>query len=168
MVNIKYIVVIVVIIAVVAAFFIIRNRKNISFDFNLEDNISSILDLVNGRVSQSVTANSLGGYINVPLSTSIKNNKAASVTLNNVLGALTYEGLPIITTDPNSTVLKQVIIPGKQSTVIKDNAMVLINPTSLKFLTELVKGNKPKVKYNFSTNILGKLYTFNNTSTVNK
>lgn len=168
MVNWKYIAIIATIIAVVATFFILRSRKSLSFDFNLGDNISSILDLVNGRVNQAALANGLGGYVNVPLATTIKNNKAASVVLNNVLGALTYEGQPIMTTDPNSAVLKQVTIPGNQSTVVKDNAMVLINPTSLKFLSELVKGNKPKVKYNFSTNILGKSYTFNNTSTVNK
>lgn len=168
MVNWKYIAIIITIIAVVATFFILRNRKSLSFDFNLGDNISSILNLVNGRVNQVDLTNSLGGYVNVPLSTTIKNNKSASVVLNNVLGALTYEGQPIITTDPNSSVLNKVTIPGNQSTVIKDNAMVLINPTSLKFLTELVKGNKPQIKYNFSTTILGKTYTFNNTSTVNK
>ncbi len=167
---VKYILIALAGVLVVGVLIIMSRRKSLSFDFDLGGNISSILDLVSGRYSNPGTGaeRDFGAYINMPLSTIIKNNKPSTVTLNNILGGITYDGQPIIQTNPNSAVLDNVTLPGNQRTTVTDNAQILVNPSSIKFLKELVAGNKPVIKYNFGTTILGKPYQFSNTATVNK
>lgn len=172
MINWKYIVLIVAIIGVLAFLLIWNRRKSLSFDFDLGGNIANILNGVQGRYAMeqarinSDAARGLGFYVDVPLTTIIKNNKAGATVLKNIIGSLSYNGEPIIQTKADSQVLQNVAVAGRGSTPITDNVQLLVNPSSIKFLTELVQGKKPKVNYNFATTIAGKPYSFTNVSQV--
>lgn len=166
MVKIQYILLTLAIIAVLAFLYIMNRRKSIDFDFNLGGNVQNLLGAVQGRYADPASRGA-GFYLDVPLTTIIKNKGAASTTLENILGSISYNGEPIIQTNAGSQILQNVTVPGRSNTPVTDSVQLLINPSTIKFLSELVKGNKPAVKYNFATTILGKPYRFNNTSTIN-
>ncbi len=141
-------------------------RKNIAFDFNVGGNISNLLSSLQTRYAEPSTAKGFGLYLEVPLTTTITNNSAAQVVLENIMGSISYSGEPIFQTKVNSQVLNNVPVAAKSSKPVTDSVQVLINPSSIKFFSELVKGNKPSVKYNFNTTILGKPQTFTNITTI--
>lgn len=154
---------IVLIAAIVVGYFIYRRyQKSISFDFALNKNAASILSDIAGAGSR------IGLYLDVPLTTIIKNNNAATVVLQNIAGAISYNGEAIMQTKPNSAVLQSVSVAGKSNASITDNVQLIINPSTIKFFTELVKGNKPAIKYNFSTLVFGKPQTITNQTTINQ
>lgn len=167
MVKTKYILIAMGVIALLVFAWWMSRRKNLSFDFNLGGNLSGILNSVQGKYADP-EAKGIGFYLDVPLTTIITNKGAAATVLNNVLGSISYNGEAIIQTKADSAVLSNVTIPGKTSTPVTDSVQLLINPASINFLTQLVQGKKPAIKYNFGTTILGKPYQFTNKSTINK
>lgn len=167
MVKWSYIIIALLVIGVLGALYIMSRKKAISFDFDLGGNLQNLLGEIQGRYSNPLTRGA-GFYLDVPLTTIIKNKGAAATTLQNILGSISYEGESILQTKADSSVLQNVTVPGRSSTPVTDSVQLLINPSSLKFLRELVQGKKPVVKYNFATTILGKPYQFTNTSTINK
>lgn len=167
MVNIKYIILALAVIAVLAFIFFMSRRKNISFDFELGGNIADLLGQLQNRSAASGTQKGIGLYIDVPLTTTINNEKAAKTVLENLMGSLSYDGEQIIQTNAGSPNLARVEIPGKDSKTITENVQVLVNGASIKLVTELLKGNKPSIKYNFGASVFGKPYSFTNKSIIN-
>lgn len=167
MVNWKYLAIAALALGIIIFGVIMYRRRSISFDFDLGGNVQNLLGMMQGRYADP-NARGAGLYIDVPLTTIVKNNKAAATTLQNILGSLSYNNEAIIQTKADSTVLQNVTVPGKSSTPVTDYVQLLINPSSIKLLSELAKGKKPLVKYNFAITIFGKPYQFSNTSTINK
>lgn len=167
MVNWKYILLALAVIAAGIGLYIWSRRKSLSFDFDLGGNLQNLLGAVQGQYADPNTRG-VGIYVDVPLTTIIKNKSAGATVLQNILGSLSYDGRPIIQTKADSTVLQNVTVPARGSAPVTDTVQFLINPSSIKFVSELVKGNKPLVKYNFATTILGKPYQFTNNVPVNK
>lgn len=165
MISLKSILITVAILSGLGFLYYLSRRKSISFDFDLGGNLENILGLAEGRMADP---NAKGGiYIDVPMTTIIKNNKAAATTLSNIIGSISYNGESIIQTNADSTVLQNVTVPGKTSQPITDSVQLRINTSSIKFLKELIQKKKPVIKYNFATTISGKPYSFTNTSTIN-
>lgn len=164
----KYWLAILLIIAILLFVLWFTRRKNISFDFNMAGNFSSILSNLTGRYAKSGTEKGIGVYFDVPLTTIIKNDNAAAIVLKNIIGFISYNGEAIMQTRAESTILQDVQVPGKTSKSVTDAVQVLINPSSIKFFTELVKGKKPQVLYNFNTTIFGKPQSFTNRTQINK
>lgn len=167
MINWKYIAIAIAVIAAIVVGILLIKRKSISFDFDLGGNVSDLLGLIQGRMANPANEK-LGLTIDVPLTTNIKNGRKKSVILDSLAGSISYNGVPVMQTNPASTALKNITVPGKESKPITDNVQLLINESTIKFLTELVKGKKVDVQTNFSTVIGGKPYSINKTSTINK
>lgn len=160
----KIFIVVVIVVGIAGVLLYNKLKKSISFDFNLGGDVSGILGLLQGFRAQ----NKAGIYFDVPLTTIIKNNGAAKVLLQSIAGSVSYNGEPILQTKPSSTALAAVEIAKKSSQSVSDNVQLLVNDSTIKFFTELFKGNKPKVAYNFSSLVGGKFKTFSNSTTINK
>lgn len=155
-----------IIAAVIIAFLLVK-RKSISFDFDLGGNLSSLLGLIQGRMANPDNEK-LGLTIDVPLTTNIKNGRKKPTVFDSIAGSISYNGTPVIQTNPASTALRNITVPGNSTTPVTDNVQLLINESTVKLLTELVKGKPVDIQTNFSTIISGKLYSVNKTSTINK
>lgn len=155
-----------IIAAVIIAFLLVK-RKGISFDFDMGSNLSGILGLLNSRYA-SRGNEKIGAYITVPLTTKIKNDRRVATVLSNIGGSIAYDGNPIIQTNPGSSALQSVTVNGRSSTPVSDNVQLLINESSIKFVTELIKGKNPLISYNFGATVKGKPYQFNKTTTLKK
>lgn len=166
MVNLKYLLLALALIAAGIGLYIWSRKRSLSFDFDLGGNIQNLLGNMQAQYNNPATRGA-GIYVDVPLTTIIKNKNAATTVLSNILGSLSYDGKAIIQTKADSNVLQNVTVPGRGSVPVTDAVQLLINPSSIKFVSELVKGNKPLVKYNFATTILGKPYQFTNNVLVN-
>lgn len=166
MVNFKYILLALAVIAAGIGLYIWSRKRSLSFDFDLGGNIQNLLGNMQTQYNNPATRGA-GIYIDVPLTTIIKNKKAAATVLSNILGSLSYDGQAIIQTKADSNVLRNVTVPGNTSVPVTDAVQLLINPSSIKFVSQLVQGKKPLVKYNFATTILGKPYQFTNSTPVN-
>lgn len=173
----------VIIIAALVALFLYSRKKNVSFDFTLGGNFANILSALskanpNPNTFQVYSPDQniptpkfqqgIGFYLDVPLTTIISNKSAAAATFKNIIGSLSYNNEPILQTKADSPVLQDLKVPSKSSLPITDNVQVLINPSTIKFFTELVKGNKPSVKYNFKATLFGVPYSFTNSTIINK
>lgn len=167
MVNWKYIALAAIALGIIIFAIVMYRRRSISFDFDLGGNFQNLLGILQNRYADPNTRGA-GIYLDVPLTTIIKNKNAAATTLQNILGSISYDGEAIMQTNANSTVLDNVTVPGRSSTPVTDSVQLLINPSSIKFVSELVQGKKPLIKYNFASTIFGKPYQFTNTSTINK
>lgn len=156
-------------ILLIAGAFILYNKlkKNISFDFNVAGNAADILGLLESRYAQRGTEKA-GIYFDVPLTTIVKNNSASKIVLENIMGSISYDGEPILQTKANSAALQTVEVGKKSEKSITDNVQLLINKATINFFKELIKGNKPKVLYNFSSIIFGKPKNFTNQTTINQ
>lgn len=143
-------------------------NKNVSLDFTVGGNLLSLLNDIQGRYAQPQAQRGIGIYLDVPLTTIINNKSAGATTLKNVAGSLSYNNEPILQTNPASTALANVKVAGNSSTPVTDNVQVLINGQTIKFFTELIKGNKPVVKYNFKTTLFGVPYSLTNSTAINK
>lgn len=154
----KYWWIIIIAVIVIAYFIIRRYKQSVTLEFSLEENAQNILNNLLG----SKLDIGAGFYVDIPLTTTLKNNNAASIILSNISGALSYNGKSILQTNANSPVLKEVSIAGKSAASITDNMQLLVNTNTIDFFKNLVQGNKPSVKYNFSTVIFGKPQTLTN------
>ncbi len=161
----KIFIAVIIVLGAVGAYLLYNKlKKNVTFDFNVGGNVSDILSLLqNSRMNEKA-----GIYFDIPFSTIVKNNGNAKVLMQNLAGSVSYGGQQILQTKPNSAALASVEVPKKSQQTVSDNVQVLINEATIKFFTELLKGNKPKVNYNFSSLIGGKLRSFSNTTTINK
>lgn len=166
MVKTKYILIIVLLIGLALFLFWLftRNKKNIDFDFNVGGNAADILSQLHSRYAQK----GIGLYFDVPVTTIVKNNSPAKVVLENIMGSVSYNGEPVLQTKANSAALQNMEVSGKSQKSVTDYLQVLVNLSTIKFFTELVKGNKPKVIYNFTSTIFGKPQSFTNSTTINK
>lgn len=167
MVNWKYIAIAIAIVAAIVVGLLLIKRKSISFDFDLGGNITDLLGLIQGRMANPGNEK-LGLLLDIPLTTNIKNGRKKSMVLDSIVGSISYNGMPVLQTNPASTALRNVTVPGKSITPVTDNVQLLINESTIKLLTELIKGKKVDVQTNFSTIIGGKPYSINKTSTINK
>lgn len=159
------------VLVIVAGIFIFRKffASSIEFDFNLGGDAGSILGLLQSRQAAAERSGERGGiYFDIPLTTIVKNKGAAKVVLENIAGSVSYDGQPIMQTRPGSSALSNVEVTAKGSSAITDNVQLLVNESTIKLFQELVKGNKPKVLYNFSTMIFGQPKNFSNSTTINK
>lgn len=168
MISVKTILITLAVLAGLGFLYMLSRRKSISFDFDLGGNLENLLGMVQAASADPNASRGAGIYIDVPMTTFIKNNKRAATTLSNILGSISYNGQAIIQTKADSTVLQSVTVAGKTSQPVTDSVQLLINPSTIKFLTELVQKKKPLIKYNFATTINGKPFSFTNTSTINK
>ena len=166
MISWKTLLIVVAVLATLIALYIWSRRKSLAFDFDLGGNLQNLLGQVIGRYSDPNNRGA-GIYLDVPLTTIIKNKGRAATILSNILGSISYNGESIMQTKADSSVLQNVAVAGRSSVPVTDTVQLLVNPSSIKFLTELVQGKKPVVKYNFATTISGKPYQFTNTSTIN-
>lgn len=179
----KYGLLLLLIVAAIAlgiVLYIKKNKQDISFDFSLDGDLGSILSGMNARqqqqpqqqqrsniaIADNSNAKGIGLYADVPLTSIITNNGTIAKTLTNIVGSIMYNGDNIMQTNANSPALASVLVPAKGAAPVSDSVQILINPSSIKFISELIKGNKPVVKYNFNTNIAGQAYSFSNSSTV--
>ena len=168
MIKIKYILIVVAIIGLALfLYWLFTRKKSISFDFNMDGNVSDILGLLQNRYAQRGT-DKAGLYFDIPLTTIVKNASAGKVVMENIMGSVSYNGEPVLQTKANSPALQNVEVAGKSAKSITDSVQVLVNLSTIKFFQELVKGNKPKVLYNFSSVIFGKPKNFTNQTTINK
>lgn len=167
MVNWKYITIAIAVVAAIVVAILLVKRKSISFDFNIGGNISNLLGLLQGRMANPGNEK-LGLTVDVPLTTNIKNGRKKPAILDSIAGSISYDGIPVIQTNPASTALRNINIPGNSSTPVTDNVQLLINESTIKLLTELVKAKSVDVQTNFSTIVAGKPYSINKTSTINK
>lgn len=159
------------ILVVVAGIVVFRKffARSIEFDFNLGGNAGDILGLLESRLAAAERSGERGGiYFDIPITTLVKNNGAAKVVLQNIVGSVSYDGEPIMQTRPASSALANVDVAAKSSKSITDNVQLLVNGSTIKFFQELVAGKKPRVLYNFSTMIFGKPKNFSNSTEINK
>ena len=113
MVNWKYLAIAAVALGIIIFGVIMYRRRSISFDFDLGGNLQNLLGIVQGRYADPNNARGAGLYVDVPLTTIVKNNKAAATVLQNILGSISYNGEAILQTKADSTVLQNVTVPGK-------------------------------------------------------
>lgn len=157
-----------IIAAATGLFFLWFNRKkDVSFDFAVGGNAANLLSNLQNRYAQG-GAERAGIYLDVPLTTTVNNQKAGAIVMQNLMGAISYDNETILQTKSDSAALQTVTVPAKGKKSITDSVQVLINGSTIKFFSELVKGNKPKIKYNFNTVIFGKPEQFTNQTTINK
>jgi len=162
----------VIILIIIIVLFILWNtrRKNISFDFSIDQNALGLFsNLINmtkrAEISKGISEN-IGLYLPVPITTMITNNSGMPKLLKNIKGSISYNGQTILQTKPDSTVLASVEVPANATKSITDNVQVLANQSSIKLFTELIQGKKPIIEYNFSITVLGKEKTFTNKTTI--
>lgn len=169
---IKYIIIVLVILGVggFLLYWFVFRKKDISLDFNLGGDLTNILSAVQSGLANPPQPNAkgLGIYLDVPLTTIVNNKSAAGIALQNMAGAISYNGDTVLQTNAGSAALQNVQVAAKTSKPVTDNVQVLINPSSVKFIGELIKGNKPSIKYNFGATVAGKPYSLTNTTTINK
>lgn len=151
------------------AYFYFRNPKNrIKFGFNSNSDLRSLLPAIESRYASRSTDKGIGIYLDVPLTAIIKNNSAREVTLNNIAGMLSYEGESIIQTKGDSKVLDNVTVSGKTQKPVSDTFQILINGKTIKFIKEVLKGNKPKLNYNLTAMAFGDVYSFRDSAIINE
>lgn len=163
-----WLLVIMLIVAAVLVVLWFTRKKNISFDFTMGGDMGSILSSLTSRQVQGAASKGLGVYLDVPLTTIINNKSTAAIVLKNLIGSISYNGESILQTNASSTALQSVQVPGKSSTPVTDNVQVLVNPSSIKFFSELIKGNQPVVKYDVKTTLFGVPYSFSNSTPIKK
>lgn len=146
-------------------------KSGVGFDFTINDNPSSFLQLLTGRyaeIKNNPNAKGAGIYLDIPITTTVSNSKSSAIDLKDTMGNISYNNEPIMQTKSDSTALKNINVKANDSTSVTDNVRVLVNPSSIKFFTELVKGNKPKVDYDIQSTLLGDVYNFKDSTVVNK
>lgn len=144
--------------AAAAAYFFFYRKKPLEFDFDLGGDLSTLLGLVTRTAQRS--GDKIGGYIDIPLTTTIKNPNKAVAALQNISGNISYDGENIIQTKPGSASLQNVRIAGKGSQMVSDIVQLMINSGTIKLIDELIKGKNPQVNYNFSATIMGRPVNF--------
>lgn len=144
-----------------AAYFFFYRKKPLEFDFGLGGDLSTLLGLVTRTAQRS--GDKIGGYIDVPLTTFIKNPNKAQAALNNLAGNISYAGENIIQTKPGSANLQSVRIAGKGGQAVADIVQLMINSGTIKLIQELIEGKNPQVNYNFSATVMGRPVNFSST-----
>lgn len=163
-------VLLIVAVLIIAAALYFKNPKNkIDFSFMSDEDLSGLLPSIQGRYSNaSPTEKGIGIYLDVPLTTLVKNKSGKPVTLNNIAGSLSYEGESILQTKAGSDALKEVRVAGKTAQPVTDKFQVLINGKTIKYIKEYLLGKKPKLNYDLTAMILGNVYSFKDATVLNE
>lgn len=146
------------------------NPKNkISFGFDSDKDLGAILPILQGRVANTNQSakNGIGIYLDIPLTTLIKNKSAKEIILNNIAGTLSYAGQSILSTKADSNALKNVTVDGKSQKPVTDTFQILVNGSTIKYIQEYLKGNKPKLNYDLTAMIAGNVYSFKDSAVLN-
>lgn len=133
------IIAVVIVAALVGVYFYYKNfYDNINFRFKV-------------NVKNINPANILSSF---PVSMVIDNNNNGSIVLKNVYARISYLGSPVLETNTNSTVLKEITIPGNvKGFEINDTIQVFANYSSVNLVKEIIKGSKPEVEITVSGKI---------------
>lgn len=155
------------------AYFYFRKPENrISFGFNSDNDLASLLPVLESRyanrTSDSSAQKGIGVYLDVPLTAIVKNRGMKELVLNNIGGTLAYEGENILQTKGDSKALQTVKVEGKGQKPITDTFQVLVNGKTIKYIREQLKGKKPKLNYNLTAMILGDVYSFRDSAILNE
>lgn len=152
-----------------AYFYFSKPENKIKFAFTSNDNLSNLLPVLQGRYASAGAdaERGLGIYLDVPLTAIIKNKSAKEVVLNNIAGALSYEGENILQTSGNSKKLDEVRVSSKSQTPVTDTFQVLVNGKTIKYVKELLSGKKPKLGYNLNALVGGQVYNFRDSTVLN-
>lgn len=151
------------------AYFYFRSpKKKIAFGFSSPNDLGNLLPTIEGRYASRSTDKGIGIYLDVPLTTLVKNKGARELTLNNIAGSLVYEGESIFQTKADSKALETVKVAGKAQRPVTDTFQILINGKTIKYIKEFIAGNKPKLNYNLTAMVLGDVYSFKDSVILNE
>jgi len=137
-------------------------EKNTTFDFSFDNKLSNLLGQIEGRYAQRTSEENergVGVYLNVPLTTLIKNDNALKLNMKDTIFNLSYEGEPIMRTAPDSNGV-DVAIAKKGTMPVTENVEILINGKTIQFIKKWLKKEHPKVEYNIKTKLFGVPYSF--------
>lgn len=143
-----------------------RYGKNVDFDFNF-GNIGGVLGALQNKVEGNQQNQKAGLYLQLPITTIIKNNKSSELNLRDALVELSYEGQKIMRTSPDSNGIN-ANVKAKSSQPVTENVDVLINGKTLSFLKALAMGEKPKLDYKIKTKIFGVTYSFDSSKIIDQ
>lgn len=150
-------------------YFYFSNPKNkISFGFNSDNDLAGLLPAIEGRYANAETQRGIGVYLDVPLTAIIKNKSATEITLNNIGGVLSFEGENILQTKGNSVAFQNVVVEGRAQKPVTDTFQVLVNGKTIKYIKEIIKGNKPALNYNITAMVAGDIYSFRDATILNE
>lgn len=138
---------------------------NINFDFAIDGNIGGILGQLQSSIVQKTppqqfgltnSVSNNGIPINVPVKMTIDNLNSTKIIASNVSAGIKYNGVDIMQTNPNSSVLSKVVIPANtKGYVISDTVQTYVNQNSIQFLTDLIAGKKPTVQISLDASKVG-------------
>jgi len=141
----------------------------VNFNFRVDKDMSGIVNALQTRMASPESERSgVGLYLDIPLTTTVRNDSVAPLSLKNVMGTISYNGDTILQSKADSPVLENIKVEAKSSQPITDSFQVLINKSSIKFFTELVKGNKPLIDYKIKATMFGVPYAFNKSAIINE
>lgn len=141
-----------------------RFISNINFDFNLR-NLTNMLGEIQGRYANPSAQRGMGLYLTVPVDTIIKNSNQGSFNMKDAKIDLSYMGDTILRTAPDSEGVTAKV-GGKDDKPVPTNMEVLINENTIKFVTALIRGQKPQVDYLIKTKLFGLPYSFSNSKVI--
>lgn len=119
---------------------------NLSFS-----NLSGLLSTL-----QSARTTGVGVYLDVPMKLLVDNANKVGVNLQDFFANIKYNGETILRTKPESVVLEDVNIPANvRDFQINDTVEILINANAIKFISELLKNNKPLTEITLRGKSLG-------------
>lgn len=104
--------------------FFFRGKKDVEFGFNTSGNVSDILNDLSARYAAKISGKGIGLYVDVPLTTLIKNQKAAAITLEHIAGTISYNGESILQTKTDSAALQSVKVAGKSQSPVTDTVQI--------------------------------------------
>lgn len=159
---------VVIAIAIWAYFYFREPENKVSFSFMTDNDLGDILPAIENSYKNAETQKGLGIYLDVPLTTIIKNKSMREITLNNIAGLLSYEGEPILQTKSGSRAFQEVKVNAKGEKPVTDTFQVLINGKTVKYIKEHLKGNKPRLNYDLSAMVLGDVYSFKDSAIINQ
>lgn len=156
--NIFLIVSAVVIAAIVGVSFAFRNfYNNLNFDFKPTGNLGNLLSsLISAQQPNNQNQRGAGIYLDIPAKTIIDNANKIGINIKDLFASIKYNNEVVLRTKSDSAVLEDLTIPANtQNLEIIDTIEILINPSSVKLITELIAKNKPEVEITVRGRSLG-------------
>lgn len=123
--------------------------KNLKFQFKLGGNLGNIL-------SGLQSARGFGFHVDAPIKTVIDNLNKVGIDLTDVFFKVSYDGEDVLRTKPESAVLSSVKIPANTTGFeINDVVEIIVNPSSIKLIGELIKNQKANVLITLRSKVFG-------------
>lgn len=147
-----------------------ENQIKFGFKSDSNDNLKMLLPMLESRYETNNVnpqAKGIGVYLDVPLTAIVKNKSGKDISLQNIAGALSFEGADILQTKSNSEALKTVNVRAKTEKPVTDTFQILINDKTIKYIKEYLKGTKPKLNYNLSAKLFDNVYSFKDSAILN-